>query len=197
MPLRTKHGKNRIDTANPGNTFKRPWCSILQTAARDHPMAIDVEAYYRKYGPMVIRRCRFLLRDDDRAMDATQEVFVKLLESRERLRDSFPSSLLYRIATNVCLNMIRSERRNRTVDGKLELIASDDRFEEHTAAKDLLDRIFRREQPSTREMAVLHYVDGMTLEEVAGEVGLSVSGVRKRLRMLRARVEGMEVGDYG
>ncbi len=43
----------------------------------------------------------------------------------------------------------------------------------------------------------MHYVDGMTLEEVAGEVGLSVSGVRKRLRTLKARVEGMEVSDYG
>jgi RNA polymerase sigma-70 factor (ECF subfamily) len=35
-------------------------------------------------------------------------------------------------------------------------------------------------------MAVLHYVDGMTLEQVARECGLSVSGVRKRLRALRA-----------
>jgi RNA polymerase sigma-70 factor, ECF subfamily len=34
-------------------------------------------------------------------------------------------------------------------------------------------------------MAVLHYVDGLSLEQVADEVGLSVSGVRKRLRKLR------------
>jgi RNA polymerase sigma-70 factor (ECF subfamily) len=34
-------------------------------------------------------------------------------------------------------------------------------------------------------MAVLHFVDGLTLEEVAAETGLSVSGVRKRLRGLR------------
>ena len=34
-------------------------------------------------------------------------------------------------------------------------------------------------------MAVLHYVDGLTLEEVAEETGMSVSGVRKRLRGLR------------
>jgi RNA polymerase sigma-70 factor (ECF subfamily) len=34
-------------------------------------------------------------------------------------------------------------------------------------------------------MAVLHYLAGLTLEEVAVEVGLSVSGVRKRLRSLR------------
>jgi hypothetical protein len=31
----------------------------------------------------------------------------------------------------------------------------------------------------------------MTLEEVAAEVGMSVSGVRKRLRGLKARLEGM------
>ena len=39
------------------------------------------------------------------------------------------------------------------------------------------------------------YVDGMTLEEVAAEVGLSVSGVRKRLRVLKERVRGLEVAD--
>jgi len=34
-------------------------------------------------------------------------------------------------------------------------------------------------------MAVLHYVDGLTLEQVAEESGLSVSGVRKRLNKMR------------
>ncbi len=43
----------------------------------------------------------------------------------------------------------------------------------------------------------MHYVDGMTLEEVARESGLSVSGVRKRLRTLKERVRGMEVEGYG
>jgi RNA polymerase sigma-70 factor (ECF subfamily) len=162
-------------------------------------MAIDVEEYYRKYGPMVMRRCRFLLRDEDRALDATQDVFVRLLESREKLKDSYPSSLLYRIATNVCLNMMRSDRRSRTVSGEnlLDMIASDERLDDRAAANDLLDRIFRREAPSTREIAVMHYVDGMTLEETAREAGLSVSGVRKRLRTLKARVEELEVSDYG
>jgi len=37
----------------------------------------------------------------------------------------------------------------------------------------------------------------MTLEEVARESGLSVSGVRKRLRTLKERVRGMEVEGYG
>ena len=52
----------------------------------------------------------------------------------------------------------------------------------------VLDDIFGRERASTRTMAVMHYVDGMTLEEVAGHVGLSVSGVRKRLRTLKLKL---------
>ena len=41
-------------------------------------------------------------------------------------------------------------------------------------------------------MAVMHFVDGLTYEEVAAEVGLSVSGVRKRLRTLKGRARALE-----
>lgn len=72
---------------------------------------LDVEALYRKYGPMVLRRCRSLLGNEERARDAMQDTFVRLLKSRESLTGEAPSSLLYCIATNVCLNLIRAERR--------------------------------------------------------------------------------------
>jgi RNA polymerase sigma-70 factor (ECF subfamily) len=39
---------------------------------------------------------------------------------------------------------------------------------------------------------VLHYLDGLTLEQVAREVGLSISGVRKRLRGLRLTLHEWE-----
>jgi RNA polymerase sigma-70 factor (ECF subfamily) len=68
---------------------------------------IDIEEYYKKYCPMVLRRCRWLLKDEDKALDAMQDVFVLLLRNRDRLKGNYPSSLLYRIATNVCLNIIR------------------------------------------------------------------------------------------
>ena len=38
---------------------------------------------------------------------------------------------------------------------------------------------------------VMHLVDGMTLQEVADAVGMSLSGVRKRLRSLRAGVTAL------
>jgi len=157
-------------------------------------MAIDVEAYYRRYGPMVMRRCRQLLKDEDRAMEATQDVFAELVRRRQTLTEEAPSGLLLRMATNTCLNILRTKRRHPE-DASAELVdrivCSQDQ-EGRIMARLRLDRIFSQERQSTRLIAVLHYVDGLTLEEVAQEVGLSVSGVRKRLRTLRARALELE-----
>ena len=155
---------------------------------------MDVEDLYRRYGPMVLRRCRQLLNDEEQALDATQDVFVRLLENRRRLEDTYPSSLLYRIATNLCLNRIRDRRRAPETPGDefLHRIADLDELEPQLEARSMLDALFGRQRASTRTMAVLHYVDGMTLEEVAREVDMSVSGVRKRLRLLRAALKELE-----
>jgi RNA polymerase sigma-70 factor (ECF subfamily) len=157
-------------------------------------LAIDVEALYRKYGPMVLRRCRQLLRQEEKALDAMQDTFVQLLRHAERLTADAPSSMLYRIATNVCLNILRGDKR-RPASGREELlmeIASVDEHEERSITRAFLDELFSREKESTRTIAVLHYVDRLTLEETAAEVGLSVSGVRKRLRALRKRGLALE-----
>jgi RNA polymerase sigma-70 factor (ECF subfamily) len=155
---------------------------------------INVEELYLRYGPMILRRCRTLLKDEDKALDAMQEVFVRLMTHRKRLKAQFPSSLLYRMATNVCLNKIRSEN-TRSAWGDETILANIACYEEKEKGwiiRLLLARIFKREKESTRDMAVMHYVDGMTLKEIAHEVGLSFSGVRKRLRGLRIRIEQMK-----
>ncbi len=155
---------------------------------------MDVEDLYQRYGPMVVRRCRQLLRDEEQALDAAQDVFVRVLERRDKLKDDYPSSLLYRMATNLCLNRIRdTKRRGETADeGIIEQIAHWEDTESGVMARSMLEKLFGVERESTRTMALLHYVDGMTLEQVANEVGMSVSGVRKRLRGLRANLRELE-----
>lgn len=157
-------------------------------------MALDIEQFYRCYGPMVLRRCHRLLRDPEKAADAMHDVFVEMLRRRETLTGEAPSSLLLRTATNVCLNRLRSEKRKPEDkdDELLMRIASAENPDSQTGARSLLSRIFRSEKESTGAIAVLHLLDGLTLEEVACEVGMSVSGVRKRLRMLKARAIEME-----
>ncbi|MCP4896758.1 MAG: sigma-70 family RNA polymerase sigma factor [bacterium] len=155
---------------------------------------VDVEELCHRYWPMVMRRCRQLLRDEDEALDVSQDVFVQVLRRRKGLHDRYPSSLLFRIATNLSLNRIRDLARRPTVndDTALSRIASVDDPERVGSAKSVLERLFGLHRESTRFIAVRHYVDGLTLEQVAREVGLSVSGVRKRLRRLRQTLEEME-----
>ncbi len=157
-------------------------------------MAIDTETFYRRYGPMVLRRCRRMLSDEDRALDAMHDVFVQLLVHEERLADTAPSSLLFRMATNVCLNRIRSEKRRpeKPDQDLLSRIADSGNIESRSAARSVLARLFGNEAESTRTIAVLHLYDGMTLAQVAAEVGMSVSGVRKRLRTLRRHLVELE-----
>ena len=39
---------------------------------------LNFSELYQKYGPMVLRRCRFMLHDEDLALDAMQDVFIKI-----------------------------------------------------------------------------------------------------------------------
>ncbi|MDC7227511.1 MAG: sigma-70 family RNA polymerase sigma factor [Spirochaetales bacterium] len=152
-------------------------------------MKINVEQFYTKYGPMVLRRCRALLKNEEQALDAMQEVFVKVLQKSDVLDDRAPSSLLYTIATNICLNELRKNRGRFVNDGNemLEMIAGMDNHEELVLTGHFLEQLFENEKETTKTMAVLHYVDGYTLEQTANMMEMSVSGVRKRLRGLRER----------
>ena len=163
-------------------------------------MAIDVEDFYRRYGPMVLRRCQKLLRSEAQTQDAMQDVFVQVLSHEERLDATAPAGLLLRIATNVCLNKLRTKKRrpeSADDDLLLKIAATGHDSESVLVARGMLARLFGGEGPlaaSSQTIAVMHLVDGMTLEEVAAEAGMSVSGVRKRLRTLRARLEAIDSG---
>ena len=132
-----------------------------------------------------------------------QDVFVSLIRNEDRLRDEAPGALLLRVATNVCLNRLRGERRrpedaHDDDDLALRIAQADDggsAAESRTLARSVLGKLFGTNDPlaaSTRSLAFMHLVDGLTLEEVARESRLSVSGVRKRLRGLKGRLAELE-----
>jgi len=156
-------------------------------------MAVDIETLYRSHGPMVLRRCRRLLRDEAKAVDAMQDVFLEILRRKDTLDATSPAGLLLTTATHVCLNRLRTMRR-KPEDREDEMLfhiaalGGETNAETRTLAGRILDRLFANQPESTRLIAVLHYVDRLTLEEVASEVGMSVSGVRKRLRTLKERL---------
>ncbi len=143
---------------------------------------------------MVLRRCIQMLRDEQQAAEVMQDVFVAILRRKDELNDRGASSLLYRTATNLCLNKIRSRRRKPGDSDThlLQRVASATDEAERGEAWSFLTRLLAGEPPSTAVIATLHLHDGLTLEETAREVGMSVSGVRKRLRKLRASLHELQ-----
>lgn len=148
----------------------------------------NLEQLYIRYRPLVYRRCCKLLVDKEWAQEATQDTFLNLLRSEKSYDNKNSAGLLYRIATNICLNYIRS-RKNEigkiAIDDLLIEIASSECLEDKFVFKNLLDSIFSKEKESTRVIAIMFFLDRMTLSEISFEVGMSVSGIRKRLRILK------------
>lgn len=137
---------------------------------------------------MVLRRCAQLLGVPENAKDAMHDVFTRLLDHHS-LKVIYPSSFLYTMATRICLDMIKSaEYRHGGNASLLDLIAQVDDLENRTYAKIFLDRIFRNEQKSTRVIAVMHYIDGMTFAEIGKELSMSESGVRRRMQKLKQQI---------
>lgn len=138
-----------------------------------------------------------MLGDEARAQDVVQEVFLSLLKNLTKIKDDFPSSLLYRIATNTCLNIIKKEKNvSRKDDAFFSNIEGKDDFSESLEAREVLDRVFAGEKEDMMEIAVMRYVDKLNYEEISDISGLSVSGVRKRLRKLSEKAEKLKADLY-
>ena len=157
---------------------------------------IDIESFYIRYGPMVLRRCRRMLKNEQSALDAMHEVFLKILTHKKRLTGDYPSALLYRVATNVCLNRIRNEK-NHTLSRYLDIICDTSFLEnpEEKSAAVLLEYILENEKGTTRQIAVLYFINGMTIKEIAETKNLSISGVHKHLDKLRRKLREREESD--
>jgi RNA polymerase sigma-70 factor (ECF subfamily) len=153
----------------------------------------DLRDLYTRYGGSVYGRCLYLLKERSKAEDAMQDVFAKALGSGAKFRgESSPLTWLMTIATNHCLNLIRSERapwRRRfeaeelgraeraTSDGGAGGAAGPRLFENREAVRKLLGRA----DLETQAAAIHYYVDEMTLEEVSAALGRSIPTIRKRL----------------
>jgi RNA polymerase sigma-70 factor, ECF subfamily len=151
------------------------------------PTEVQVEILYRQYGGMIHRRCRRILRDDEEARDAVQEVFARAIRSWDGW-DGEASRLtwLSRIATNHCLNVIRDSRGRRAKldqrKGERPGAGLGPEAHQRLELLDVVKAIMEDMDEDLQRLAVLYYFDEMTQAEIAQEVGLSVPTVRKRLR---------------
>jgi RNA polymerase sigma-70 factor, ECF subfamily len=133
----------------------------------------ELESIFEKYGPMVLRRAKAILGNEDEAKDATQEVFIRAFLNAERFEHrSHVTTWLYRITTNVCLNWIRDAKRRRELneehfgDRQSAAMPTNDRY---VLARKLLGEA----EESWALAAIYVHVDGMSHAEAAKLLGVS------------------------
>ncbi len=178
-------------------------CQLIEQFARQEEGAdAAFEVLVERHGPMVLRVCRGVLRDEHDAEDAFQTTFLVLARKARTLwvKDSLASWLYgvaYRVASKARIDVMRRRQHERraTVAKGPDLEAgpivpwSDDQ----AIVSDEISRLPEKYRAPT----VLCYLEAMSYEAAASRLGLTEDAVRGRLararQRLRSRLRGRGV----
>lgn len=152
----------------------------------------EIGEAYAQFGPLVLLRCRRILRDGDLAEDAFQDTFLRLCRYGGAYRQADSKvAWLYRVADRCCFDRLSKTKRlsevpletkhERSVEG-LEVV------ENWNVIQGYLGQLEERMQ----HVAIMYYIDGMTQIEIGKALGLSRQTVAKRIHLLEVNAAQSE-----
>jgi RNA polymerase sigma-70 factor (ECF subfamily) len=155
---------------------------------------VEIDAWYRRYGESVHRRCLRLCRDPQQALDLAQEVFLRAHRYRSSYRgEASPLTWLFTLTDN-CFFDLRAKSRPIAAAEVAEFLASErDGFEREFVSHDLVVRLLERSSADVRAIVLHRYFDELDLETIAQRLGQSERTVRRKLARfleLAARLAG-------
>jgi RNA polymerase sigma-70 factor (ECF subfamily) len=127
---------------------------------------------------------QLILRDPDRAADATQEALVSAWRDLSALRDPDRfDAWLHRLLIRSCQREARTARRRRMVEVADLLVGNRPGRDDFPTMfdRDQLERGFQRLGLEERAVLVLHHLEGFSLAEIAEVCGIPVGTVKSRL----------------
>jgi RNA polymerase sigma-70 factor (ECF subfamily) len=159
----------------------------------------ETEAFdllFQKYGPPLLNFINRIVGDRDRAEDLLQETFLRVLRHLAHYRpEARFSTWIYRIATNLCYNELRTRRRHRlvSIDGgggaAIEsTLSGSGRKSDDPHASVVLDEEVRQVEEAIRSLPenerivlVLRFYDEHSYAEIAEILACPVGTVKSRL----------------
>ena len=139
-----------------------------------------------------------MLGSEQDALDASQEAFFRAYRALDRFRGGSKFSVwMYRVTSNVCLDMLRKSGRRRETsltDQEGEDLALPDESADphHVLEKKELRRALRRNlnklEPDFRQALILRDVNGLTYDEIAQVTGLEHGTVKSRIFRARRKL---------
>src|SRR6201987_4680395 len=174
--------------------------TLVQAAKRGDDSAF--EELVRRYDRNVFRIAQHITQNREDAEDVVQDAFLKAYGNLEQFQgQSKFYTWLVRIAVNEALMKLRRRRPERMVSLDEDVKTEEDSVPREIAdwspnpeqlykqseLKDILTRTIQGLPPSFRTVFVLRDVEGLSTEETADALGLSIPAVKSRL--LRARLQ--------
>ena len=150
--------------------------------------SILIESLFKKYSNVLYHRCYSLLNDKAEAEDALQDTFINAYKSLNsfKLENSY-LSWLFKIATNVCFNYLRTKKRKgfdkvKEADNLAEPINNSNG---NIHIRQILENLTSKLDEKNVYVFIAYYHDGMKQHEIAEHLGISRRAVVKRLKKIR------------
>ncbi len=168
----------------------------------------DIEAFEEivdLYQKLIYNIAFKMLGNSDDAMEASQEVFLRIYRAIKKFKfDSKFSTWIYRITTNLCLDIIRKNKVNivsidknvQTDDGEIIREISDNTLSvENTVLRSEKVEIVRKAilqlQPEYRMVVVLRDIQGLSYSEISLSLELPEGTVKSRINRGRNELKNI------
>lgn len=143
-----------------------------------------IEVFHSMFAP-VKNFIYYKTGDIEVAEDIAQDVFVKLWEKKDGIRIESVKSLLYTIAGNLCKNRFDHQRviLEFSKNSQAGYDSASPEFEmELKEFSQKLERAIGGLKEKERVVFLMNRIDGLTYNEIASNLGLSVKAIEKRMK---------------
>ncbi|NLP03619.1 MAG: RNA polymerase sigma factor [Fibrobacter sp.] len=158
---------------------------------------LEIRSLYERYASLVHSRCRMLLKSEDEAWDATQEVFMKLIGALPKInkKESIYSWLLS-TSTNHCFSLLR-KKKHLEFNEEYHTESKGLPQEKWMALKEIIHHFLSPWDSKIREVVIYTYFDGYRQEEIAKITGMGESTIRRHLTRFKRKCaeSGLSMGD--
>lgn len=162
----------------------------------------DTKAFselYHRYHPRILHFCQYLLKSQDEAFDAAQDVFLRAMEKLHALRNpvTFPA-WLFSIARNICIDRSRllshvcqEPDENQLPAGCIAEEPGEEEYMEKEARINHVFQLLDNLSSESRQILVMKYMDNYSIEQIQAHFHLGESAVKMRIARAKHRVCAM------
>jgi len=172
----------------------------------------DIEAFEElilKYEKTAYNIALKMIRNQDDAMDISQEAFIKVFKSIKTFNfEASFSTWLYRIVTNTCLDFLRKNSKRsyslnnpiNTEDGEIQREIPDvsnnteDIFEKQLT-KELVHKAINKLEDNHKAVIILRDIEGFSYEEISQILDCSLGTVKSRISRARNNLKNIIIED--